>query len=138
MKTKELPIYTHQICKGNALKTKACRLFSFSEKEKGMMKRICNKLGLSNLVYEEAKAIYYEYLKAVVNTTGLNTAPKYPIVACVYLSALKNRDPRYKSEIKNTLGIATPTTSNWAQKISDALGLAISWKGTTHRSVYKK
>lgn len=126
---KMLPIYTHQICKGNALKIKACRLLSFSEKEKDMMKGMCNKLGLSNLIYEEAKVIYYKYLKAVVNTSGLCAAPKYPIVACVYLSALKNREPRYKSEIKNILGITPPTISNWALKISNTLGLDISWKG---------
>lgn len=125
-------VYLHRIPqekKGTTLKIKACQLFSFSEKEKETMKGMCDKLGLSNLVYEGAIELYHKYLKCCYKTTGLVSAPKYPIAACVYLSAIKNGDPRYKSEIKNTLGIATPTTSNWAQKISDALGLAISWEG---------
>jgi len=115
METKELPIYTNVICKGEALKRKACKLYSFSEKQKGIMKDACKALALSDLIYEDAKKIYIEFLKMKVNNTGVYG--KAPIFACVYLSALKNGDYRHKRELR-ILNITPPTITEWVREIS--------------------
>ena len=127
MEAKELPIYTNVICKGEALKIKACKLYSFSEKQKGIMKSAYKALALSDLIYEDAKKVYIQFLKTKVKSTGVYS--KIPIFACVYLAALKNDEAQNKREIYDACGVRAPSISMWAIKIYHALGLTISWKG---------
>lgn len=83
---KDLPIYTHMVLKGKALKIEACHLFSFSEKEKEKMLYFCKCLNLSNNTYSVANTIYLSFLRNQINVGVLSPIPN--ILACIYIAAI--------------------------------------------------
>ena len=121
MKTKELPIYTNVIDKGNALKIKACRLYSFSEKEKQQMKYFCECLDLSEEIYKVAKEIYMSFLKVNLDK-GVFTPTRY-IAASIYLAAILELDSRTQKNIETVSGTTSSTIGKCKNRIIENIDM---------------
>ena len=111
-------IYTHQILrnkKGNALKIKACRLYSFSEKEKTEIVTFCERLDLSQPVCEKAKEIYFSYLKANIGKGVFNPTP--PILASIYLASMGENEVCTMRELHEISEISENTIRKYKNEL---------------------
>lgn len=102
--------------KGGVLKGAACYRFSYSEGQKEIIHRSCEKLGLSVMVEEKAKEIYKNFLKSTLDTTII---PKHAIYGSIYIAAILCGEHRTQLVFKDALEVSEPTVSKWYRIISD-------------------